>query len=98
MCFAGVSGRRADEAAAAGSSGAHSSDKSADAVLTADCTIDFTSAAWKAMSRKEKNRASAAASRARREAYTESLEDKVTFSHQAAPVLLLSLVKTPLHR
>ena len=34
-------------------------------------------AAWKALTRKEKNRQSAAASRARREAYTESLEAKV---------------------
>ena len=34
-------------------------------------------ATWKALTRKEKNRQSAAASRARREAYTESLEAKV---------------------
>lgn len=50
----------------------------AEIIFTADCTIDFNSAAWRNMSRKEKNRASAAASRARREAYTESLEDQVS--------------------
>ena len=81
--FAGTSSRKASgnfpdvPAAAVRSSGSHSSDKSADLVMTAECTIDFTSAAWKSMSRQEKNRASAAASRARREAYTQSLEDKV---------------------
>ncbi|KAA6426159.1 MAG: hypothetical protein FRX49_04011 [Trebouxia sp. A1-2] len=48
---------------------------SADVIFCAD-GIDFNSRAWKMMSRKEKNRASAAASRARREAYTESLEHK----------------------
>lgn len=51
---------------------------SADVIFCAD-GIDFNSRAWKMMSRKEKNRASAAASRARREAYTESLEHKVPF-------------------
>ena len=52
---------------------------SADVIFCAD-GIDFNSRAWKMMSRKENNRASAAASRARREAYTESLEIKVCFA------------------
>ena len=58
------------------SGGKSSRSSSADVIFCAD-GIDFNSRAWKMMSRKEKNRASAAASRARREAYTESLEDKV---------------------
>lgn len=76
QCFAGRPGKKGTEPAAS-SSAADSSDKSVEMLLTAECTIDFSSAVWKAMSRKEKNRASAAASRARKEAYTESLEDKV---------------------
>ena len=65
-------------AAACTSSGGKSSrSSSADVVFCAE-GIDFNSRAWKNMSRKEKNRASAAASRARREAYTESLEDMVS--------------------
>ena len=64
-------------AAACTASGDKSSrSSSADVVFCAE-GIDFNSRAWKNMSRKEKNRASAAASRARREAYTESLEDMV---------------------
>ncbi|DBA87295.1 TPA: hypothetical protein ACH3X1_004353 [Trebouxia sp. C0004] len=70
-----------DLPAAAAASEALCGDKSsrsssADVIFCAD-GIDFNSRAWKMMSRKEKNRASAAASRARREAYTESLEHKV---------------------
>ena len=70
-----------DLPAAAAASEAICGDKSsrsssADVIFCAD-GIDFNSRAWKMMSRKEKNRASAAASRARREAYTESLEHKV---------------------
>ena len=65
----------ASEALAGGKS---SRSSSADVIFCAD-GIDFNSRAWKMMSRKEKNRASAAASRARREAYTESLEDKVGY-------------------
>ena len=65
-----------DTAAAPTASGKSSRSSSADIIFCAD-GIDFNSRAWKNMTRKEKNRASAAASRARREAYTESLEDKV---------------------
>lgn len=64
-------------AARTASGGKSSRSSSADIVFCAD-GIDFNSRAWKSMSRKEKNRASAAASRARREAYTESLEDMVS--------------------
>lgn len=63
-------------AACTASGGKSSRSSSADVVFCAE-GIDFNSRAWKNMSRKEKNRASAAASRARREAYTESLEDMV---------------------
>ena len=72
-------------AAASGDKSSRSS--SADIIFCAD-GIDFNSRAWKNMTRKEKNRASAAASRARREAYTESLEDKASLD--LAPGLLLS--------
>ena len=65
-------------ASATASGGKSSRSSSADVIFCAD-GIDFNSRAWKNMTRKEKNRASAAASRARREAYTESLEDKVRF-------------------
>ena len=64
-------------AASTASGGKSSRSSSAEVVFCAD-GIDFNSRAWKNMSRKEKNRASAAASRARREAYTESLEDMVS--------------------
>lgn len=64
-------------AACTATSGKSSRTSSADVVFCAE-GIDFDSRAWKNMSRKEKNRASAAASRARREAYTESLEDMVS--------------------
>ena len=63
-------------ASSTGSGGKSSRSSSTDVIFCAD-GIDFNSRAWKNMTRKEKNRASAAASRARREAYTESLEDKV---------------------
>lgn len=66
-------------AACTASGGKSSRSSSADVVFCAE-GIDFNSRAWKNMSRKEKNRASAAASRARREAYTESLEDMVSQS------------------
>lgn len=66
----------ATAAACTASGGKSSRSSSADVVFCAE-GIDFNSRAWKNMSRKEKNRASAAASRARREAYTESLEDMV---------------------
>lgn len=74
---AGTASSSQAAAAADGVSGEKSSrSSSADVIFCAD-GIDFNSRAWRMMSRKEKNRASAAASRARREAYTESLEVKV---------------------
>lgn len=74
MATDGLAGAVAAARTASGEKSSRSS--SADVVFSAD-GIDFNSRAWKNMSRKEKNRASAAASRARREAYTESLEDMV---------------------
>lgn len=87
MATDGLAGAVAAARTASGEKSSRSS--SADVVFCAD-GIDFNSRAWKNMSRKEKNRASAAASRARREAYTESLEDMVSTCFSFAPLKCLS--------